>query len=120
MQRVLIPILVPASAALALAPCTAFAQTPSDVDRYAYGPGMMVGRRRVGDDFRPVVHDLLSCGADRCGGPFRSLGGRAVAGDGDTSTNVAGSQPFDILKERFARGEIDKDEFEERRRVFGE
>jgi putative membrane protein len=31
-----------------------------------------------------------------------------------------GRTPLDILKERFARGEIDNDEFEERRRVLGE
>jgi putative membrane protein len=31
-----------------------------------------------------------------------------------------GRTPLDMLKERFARGEIDKEEFEERRRVLGD
>ncbi len=47
----------------------------------------------------------------------RWLGG---AGHGAVSHAPSGGAPIDILKQRFARGEIDKEEFEERRRVLGE
>lgn len=39
---------------------------------------------------------------------------------GVTPHLLPGRGPLDILRERFARGEIDKEEFEERRRVLGE
>ncbi len=47
----------------------------------------------------------------------RWLGG---PGHGTAAHPPPGRTPLDILKERFARGEIDKEEFEERRRVLGE
>ncbi len=47
----------------------------------------------------------------------RWLGG---PGQGGAFYSPPGKTPLDILKERFAKGEIDKEEFEERRRVLGE
>ncbi len=47
----------------------------------------------------------------------RWLGG---SGHGGAPYPPPGKTPLDILKERFARSEIDKDEFEERRRALGE
>lgn len=47
----------------------------------------------------------------------RRFGGFGLGGPGPQSQTMS---PLDILKERFARGEIDKEEFEERRRVLGE
>jgi len=47
----------------------------------------------------------------------RWLGG---PGHGASQHDRQGKSPLDILKERYARGEIDKEEFEERRRTLGE
>ena len=47
----------------------------------------------------------------------RWLGG---PGHGSPHHQPTTRAPLDILKERFAKGEIDKDEFEERRRVLGD
>ncbi len=47
----------------------------------------------------------------------RWLGG---SGHGGAPYRPPGRTPLDILKERFAHGDIDKDEFEERRRALGE
>jgi putative membrane protein len=45
------------------------------------------------------------------GGPWQASGSHQTP---------SARTPLDILKERFARGEIDKEEFEERRRVLGD
>jgi putative membrane protein len=45
---------------------------------------------------------------------------RWLTGHGTHASAPPGRTPLDILKERFARGEIDKAEYEERRRVLGE
>ncbi|MFT5447786.1 MAG: putative membrane protein [Gammaproteobacteria bacterium] len=39
---------------------------------------------------------------------------------GQARNHTPRPSPVDILKERFARGELDKEEYEERRRVLGE
>ena len=45
---------------------------------------------------------------------------RWLSGTGGAAPRASQSRALEILKERFARGEIDKEEFEERRRVLGE
>lgn len=102
--------------AAALAPAWAWADVPADADRYAYqhmmwwgdggGYGMVFGPL-----FMILIIALIVLFARWLGGPWHAHGPYPVP---------PGRNPIDILKERFARGEIDKDEFEERRRVLGD
>ncbi len=116
MPKALIEVVAAAGSALVLTPGAAWAQTPSDADRYAYGPHMMWwGGGWSGMILGPLFMILvLAVVIAIVVLLVRWAGGQGLAAAPSHRT------PLDILKERFARGEIDKDEFEERRRVLGE
>ena len=121
MEKFLSKNFAAAIAALALLASTVWAQAPADADRYAYGPHMMWwGGGWYAMIFGPlfmilflavliVVAVILVRGL---GGPW--------SGPVSPHHPLVSRTPLDILRERFARGEIDKEEFEERRRVLGE
>lgn len=106
----------------ALAMGTGWAQTPpAGPQRYGYGPGMMWGGGWYGLIFGPLFM-IFSLVVVIAGVALlvRWLGGAAHGTPPLQQHAPPARTPLDILKERFARGEIDKDEFEERRRVLGE
>jgi len=94
-----------------------WAQTPSDADRYVYGPHMMWwGGGWYGMLFGPIFMVLVLAALIA----LTILLVRWLGGLGPGAMPPSPNQtPIDILKERFARGEIDKDEYEERRRILG-
>lgn len=95
---------------LLIMPMLAWSQQRGDV----YGPHMMWG----GWFFGPIMMIvLIAVAAIVVLLIVRWLGG-VPHSIGPHTTVKQGESPLDILKERFARGEIDKDEFEERRRVL--
>jgi putative membrane protein len=117
MTRVFHPIA--AATAAAAVPSWAWAQGGApDPDRYWYGPQMMWGGG-YGMIFGPIFMILVLVAVIAtvvlivrwAGGPWQPPA---------LPHHAPGRQPLDILKERFARGEIDKAEFDERRRVLGE
>lgn len=109
-----------AVAAISLVPGWAWAQAPSDPERYGYGPHMMGwGGGWYGMIFGPLFMILVLAVVIAVavllvrwlGGPWHGTA---------PHQQPPGRTPLDILRERFARGEIDKEEFEERRRVLGD
>lgn len=94
------------------------AETPAAP--YAWGPGMMWGWGGSGMIFGPLFMILVLAVVIAVavllvrwiGGPWQTQPPPHYPPPGRT--------PLDILKERFAGGEIDKNEFEERRRVLGD
>ena len=102
----------PISAHLISVPATALMTVPAVAQTYgdhphmgAWGWGGMI--------FGPImmiVFIAVIVGAVVLVIRWTGLGGSAVAGDADKARH--------ILDERFARGEIDKDDYEERKRVL--
>jgi putative membrane protein len=120
MTKVSKSMVAAAGAAVALVPVWVWAQAPSDPERYGYGPHMMGwGGGWYGMIFGPlfmilvlaVVIAIAVLLVRWLGGPWHGPA---------SHQSPTGRAPLDILKERFARGEIDKEEFEERRRMLGD
>lgn len=85
---------------------------------YGYGPHMMwAGGSWSGMIFCPLIMILVLALALALAVYLVRWLGRPWHGQNQAPPALT---PLDILKERFARGEIDKDEFEERRRILGE
>jgi putative membrane protein len=108
------------SAAVILAPALSWAQTPAEPDRYLYGPHMMWGGGWYGMILGPLFMILVLVAVIAGVGLVGRWFGMPWYGAQPPHHVPPGRAPLDILKERFARGEIDKDEYEERRRVLGE
>lgn len=108
---------------LSAATLMSFAALADPLEGYdGYGPHMMWGGGWLGWVFGPLMM-ILVIGGIIAAIVFlaRSMGGHAHPAHGSLAHGpLFRSGPLDILKERFARGEIDKEEYEDRRRVLGE
>jgi putative membrane protein len=102
----------------AVNPSAALAQTASPDRYYVHGPQMMWGDGGWAMFFFGPLFMILVIIAVVAGVVLlaRGLGGGLHLGTPPPPSNRA----LDILKERFARGEIDGAEYEERRKVLGE
>lgn len=106
---------------IALAPAAAFFLLPlstwADEGEHYHGPGMMLGGGWGGWFMGPLMMLLfIALAVVLILILVRWLGshGTGIGGSEGSGRSAA----IDILKERFARGEIDQEEFERRKRVL--
>ena len=101
-----------AGAAIALA--TGLAATPlAYAQGYGYGPGMMGGYGWGGGSGFGMIGMLLWWVLIVLG---IVLIAKWLLSGGPGGGRAAGDRALEILKERYARGDIDKDEFEQKKR----
>ena len=115
-MKMKVPNLAALVAAFILGPTSVWAQGQPDPDRYAYGPHMMWwGGEWPAMIFGPLLMILMVAAVIALVVVLvrSSVGSPSYQGP-HTRT------PLDILKERFARGEIDQQEYEDRRRTLSE
>jgi len=112
MPKHLIQLVVAGATTLSLMPSAVWAQAPTDAERYAWGPHMMWWGGGwygmiLGPLFMILFLAILIAVAVLLvrwlGGPWQGT---------LPPPSQPGRTPLDILKQRFARGEIDKEEFE--------
>ena len=115
-MKVSIPIAGAVGAALALVPTWVWAQAPSETDRYGYGPHMMSwGGGWYGMVFGPLIMILVLAVVIAAAVLLvRGLGG-PWPGMAPPHSAPSDRTPLDTLKERYARGEIDREEYMRRR-----
>ena len=112
MRRLLDPIVAVAGAAAIVVPTWVWAQAPSGASDYDYGPHHMMWG--FGMIFGPLFFILVL--ALVVGLAVILVRGLAGPWHGTSPPVPPGRAPLDILRQRFARGELDQDEFEKRRR----
>lgn len=105
-----------ASSAFVLAPSWGWAQAPAAPARYGYGQHMMGWDGGwYGMLFGPLIMIFVLAAVIAVAILFaRGLGGPGRGVQPPDRT------PLEILKARYARGDIEKEEFEERRRILGD
>ena len=108
-------------AACTLTPAAAWAQQPAGPERYDWGPNMMYWHGGgSGMFFGPLFMIIgLALAIALAIVIVRALLG-PLGWETPPRSKPPERTPLDILKERYARGEIDKEEFEDRRRTLGE